>query len=213
MDLAQYIDHTLLKPEATVNDVMRLCREAAENRFAAVCINPGYVDLAAHLLAGTEVKVATVIGFPLGATLTSVKVSETQEAVMRKADELDMVIHIGAAKAGAWEAVTDDIRAVVKAAEDKIVKVIIETCLLSEEEKKRACQAVLDSGAHFVKTSTGFAGGGATEEDVRLLRAIAGDRIKVKASGGIRNRQQAECMIAAGADRLGTSAGVAIVKS
>ena len=212
MNLAKYIDHTNLKPDATIEDIVTLCKEAIEYEFAAVCINPGYVDLAAHLIKGTKVKVATVIGFPLGATLTEVKVYEAREALLRKADELDMVINIGAAKAGQWQSVTNEIKEVVKAAEDKLVKVIIETCLLSEEEKKYACQAVLDGGAAFVKTSTGFGGGGATEQDVRLLKSIAGNRIKIKASGGIRTREQAESLIAAGADRLGTSAGVKIVK-
>lgn len=212
MNLAQYIDHTNLKPDAAIEDIVTLCKEAIEYEFAAVCINPGYVDLAAHLIKGTKVKVATVIGFPLGATLTEVKVYEAREALLRKADELDMVINIGAAKAGQWQSVTNEIKEVVKAAEDKLVKVIIETCLLNEEEKKYACQAVLDGGAAFVKTSTGFAGGGATEPDVRLLKSIAGNRIKIKASGGIRTREQAESLIAAGADRLGTSAGVKIVK-
>jgi deoxyribose-phosphate aldolase len=212
MNLADYIDHTNLKPEATIENIITLCNEAMKYHFAAVCINPGYVDLAAHLVKGTDVKVATVIGFPLGATLPEVKVYEAKEALVRKADELDMVINIGAAKAGQWQAVTNEIQEVVKIAEDKIVKVIIETCLLNDEEKKYACQAVLAAGAHFVKTSTGFSSGGATEHDVKLLRAIVGDRLKVKASGGIRTREQAELLIAAGADRLGTSAGVKIVK-
>jgi deoxyribose-phosphate aldolase len=212
MELAQYIDHTLLKADATVADIVALCGEAAEHRFAAVCVNPVYIDLAAHLLAGSGVKVAAVIGFPLGATFAAVKALEAREAVLRKADELDMVMNIAAAKAGQWDAVTDDIRQAVAAAEGKTVKVILETALLTDGEKRRACDAALAAGAHYVKTSTGFGPGGATEEDVRLLRAAVGDRAGVKASGGIRTRQQAERMIAAGATRLGTSAGIAILQ-
>lgn len=212
MELAKYIDHTLLKADATVNEIVKLCGEAAEHGFAAVCVNPVYIDLAAHLLAGSGVKVAAVVGFPLGATFTAVKAMETREAVLRKADEIDMVMNIAAAKAGEWEAVTGDIRQVVDVAEGKTVKVILETALLTDEEKRRACEAAMAAGAHYVKTSTGFGPGGATEEDVRLMRAVVGDRAGVKASGGIRSRQQAERMIAAGATRLGTSAGIAILQ-
>ncbi len=212
LELAQYIDHTLLKADATVADIIKLCGEAAEYRFAAVCVNPVYVDLAAHLLGGSSVKVATVIGFPLGATFPAVKALEAREAVLRKADEIDAVMNIAAAKAGQWDAVTEDIRQIVAAAAGKTVKVIIETALLSDEEKRRACDAALSAGAHYVKTSTGFGSGGATVEDVRLLRAAVGDRAGVKASGGIRTRRQAEDMIAAGATRLGTSAGIAILQ-
>jgi deoxyribose-phosphate aldolase len=212
MDLAKFIDHTLLKADATVEEIVALCGEAAEYNFAAVCVNPGYVDLAAHILKGTGVKVATVIGFPLGATFSVVKACEAKEAVLRKADELDMVINIGAVKAGQWEMVEDDIRQVVAAAEGKLVKAIIEAALLSVSEKRRACQAILTAGAGFVKTSTGFGPGGATVEDVELLKAVVGDKIGIKASAGIRTRQQAELLIAAGATRLGTSAGVSLVK-
>ncbi len=212
MNLAQYIDHTILKPEATVEDIRQLCQEAVDNQFAAVCVNPCYVDLAAHLLSRTGVKVATVIGFPLGATLPEVKVFEAKEAVLRKATELDMVINIGVAKMGLWDVVTDDIRQVVAAADGNTVKVIIETALLTDEEKRYACQAVLDAGAHFVKTSTGFGPGGATVEDILLLKSVAGNQIGIKASGGIRTREQAQAMIAAGATRLGTSAGISIVQ-
>lgn len=211
MKLNEYIDHTLLKPDATADMIRRLCEEAVAHRFAAVCINPCYLELAVHLLAGTGVKVATVIGFPLGATLPAVKAFEAGQAVLRKADELDMVIQLGAAKLGLWQAVTDEIRQVVRAAQDSKVKVIVETGLLTEEEKKRACQAVLSGGAAFIKTSTGFGPGGAAEADIRLFKSIAGDQLGIKASAGIRTRLQAEAMIAAGAARLGTSAGVAIV--
>ena len=212
MDLAKYIDHTLLKADATVDDVAALCAEAAEHGFAAVCVNPVYVDLAAHLLAGTGVKVATVVGFPLGATFTEVKVLETRAAVLRKADEIDMVMNIGAAKAGQWDAVTEDIRQVVAAAEGRPVKVILETALLTADEKRRGCEASLAAGACFVKTSTGFGPGGATVEDVGLLKAVVGDRAGIKASGGIRTQEQVVAMLAAGATRIGTSAGVALTR-
>ncbi len=210
MNLASYIDHTLLKPGATVEDIITLCAEAEQYKFAAVCVNPVYVDLAAHCLAGTGVKTATVIGFPLGATFTKTKVAEAKEAVLRKANELDMVINIGAAKAGLWEAVTDDIRQVVEAADGAVVKVIIETGLLTDDEKRQACQAVMDAGAQFVKTSTGFGSGGATVEDIRILKQAVGEKIGIKASGGIRTLEQAKELIAAGATRLGTSAGIVI---
>jgi len=212
MDLANYIDHTILKPEATYRDVERLCSEAAEFKFVAVCINPCYVELAVGLLAGTGVKVATVIGFPLGANLSIVKAFEAQQAVQQGADEIDMVINVGAVKQGDWETVLDDIRQVVEGAEDHIVKVIVETALLTEDEKKKVCNLVLNSGAHYIKTSTGFSTGGATVADIELFKAIVGEKIGIKASGGIRSRADAEVMIAAGATRLGTSAGVSISK-
>lgn len=211
MQLNQYIDHTILKPDATIDMIKNLCEEARQYQFASVCVNPCYVDLAAHLLAGSGVKVATVIGFPLGATLSAVKAFEAREAVLRKADELDMVMNIGAAKLGLWEAVADDIQQVVAAAGDSKVKVIIETGLLTDDEKRLACQAVLTGGAAYVKTSTGFGPGGATAADIQLFKAVVGNQIGIKASGGIRTREQAEAMIAAGATRLGTSAGVTIV--
>jgi len=210
MDLANYIDHTILKPEATSRDVERLCSEAAEFKFAAVCINPCYVELAVGLLAGTGVKVATVIGFPLGANLSIVKAFEARHAASQGADEIDMVINVGAVKQGNWEIVLDDIRQVVEGAEGHIVKVIVETALLTEDEKKKVCNLVLNSGAHYIKTSTGFSTGGATVADVELFKAIVGKKIGIKASGGIRSRADAEVMIAAGATRLGTSAGVSI---
>lgn len=213
MLLNQYIDHTILKPDATIELIKNLCAEARQYQFASVCVNPCYVDLAAHLLAGSGVKVATVIGFPLGATLSTVKAFETREAILRKADELDMVMNIGAAKLGLWEAVTDDIRQVVEAAGDSKVKVIIETGLLTDDEKRLACQAVLTGGAAYVKTSTGFGPGGATIADIQLFKAVVGNQLGIKASGGIRTREQAEAMIEAGATRLGTSAGVTIVTS
>ncbi|MEG6586570.1 deoxyribose-phosphate aldolase [Dendrosporobacter sp. 1207_IL3150] len=211
MKLNQYIDHTLLKPEATPDSIEKLCGEAIQYNFAAVCINPCYVDLAAHLVKGSGVKVATVIGFPLGATLSSVKVFEAQEAILRKADELDLVINLGAAKLGLWQAVTDEIKHIVNIAEGSVVKVIVETGLLTEEEKKLACNAVLEAGAAYIKTSTGFGPGGATIDDIKLFKAIAGTKLGIKASGGIRTREQAVAMIAAGATRIGTSSGIQIV--
>lgn len=210
MQLASYIDHTILKPDATTEEIRRLCAEAIEHDFAAVCVNPCYVALAAHLLSDSDVKVATVVGFPLGATSTAVKVYETAEAVEHKADEIDMVINLGAAKLGLWDAVADEIRAVVEAAAGRTVKVIVETALLTEAEKQQACQAVLAGGAQFIKTSTGFSKGGATVEDIALFKTIVGKRIGIKASGGIRTREQAEALVKAGATRLGSSAGVAL---
>ncbi len=210
MDLRKYIDHTILKPEATSKDICQLCSEAAEYQFAAVCVNPCYVELAAHLLAETKVKVATVVGFPLGANLSSVKAFEAKQAILQGADEIDMVINIGAAKAGLWDEVLTDIKQVVEAADGCIVKVIVETALLTEDEKKQVCQVVLVSGAHYIKTSTGFSSGGATLVDIHLFKAIVGDQIGIKASGGIRTQEDAVAMIEAGATRLGTSGGVKI---
>jgi deoxyribose-phosphate aldolase len=213
-NLSTYIDHTILKPTTSVTDIVRLCEEAAEHKFAAVCVPPCYVGLAANQLAGTGVNVATVIGFPLGSATTAVKVAETKDAVENKADEIDMVINVGAIKSGMWDAVTADIRAVVEASDEAKVKVIIETSQLTDEEKVRATECVIEAGADFVKTSTGFIGGGATVEDVALLRRTIeqkGSSCRIRASGGIRTKADALAMIEAGADRIGTSAGVAIV--
>lgn len=213
-NLSTYIDHTILKPTTSVTDIVRLCEEAAEHKFAAVCVPPCYVGLAANQLAGTVVNVATVIGFPLGSATTAVKVAETKDAVENKADEIDMVINVGAIKSGMWDAVTADIRAVVEASDEAKVKVIIETSQLTDEEKVRATECVIEAGADFVKTSTGFIGGGATVEDVALLRRTIEQKCsscRIKASGGIRTKADALAMIEAGADRIGTSAGVAIV--
>ncbi|MBP2651212.1 MAG: deoxyribose-phosphate aldolase [Firmicutes bacterium] len=212
--LAQKIDHTLLKPTATNQQIRNLCVEAKEYNFKSVCINPCYVAEAAACLAGTDVAVCTVIGFPLGAATTTTKCLEALEAVQSGAAEVDMVINIGAAKAGNWEYVKQDIAAVVNKVKDQaLVKVIIETCLLTAEEKKQACLAAVAACADFVKTSTGFSTGGATVEDVRLMRQAVGDKIKIKASGGINSYESALAMLAAGADRLGTSAGLAIVRT
>lgn len=214
-DLAKYIDHTLLKPEATAEQIAQLCYEARKYNFASVCINPGYVKLCAELLAGSPVKVCTVIGFPLGATSTDVKAFEAQSAIQHGATEIDMVINIGALKTRDLQTVASDIREVVKASHERgaLVKVIIETALLNEEEKVLACLLAKEAGADYVKTSTGFASGGATVEDVALMRRVVGPAMGVKAAGGIRTREDAENMVKAGATRLGASAGVKIVQS
>lgn len=209
--IAKTIDHTILKPTATAEQIRELCAEARANHFASVCVNPCWVPLVAKELNNSDVLVCTVIGFPLGANPTDVKVEETKWAVKNGAQEVDMVINMGALKGGDYKTVEDDIRAVVKAAGKATVKVIIETCFLSNDEKRIACEAAMKAGAHFVKTSTGFGTGGATVEDVKLMRKTVGDAMKVKASGGIRSYHDAIAMLEAGADRIGTSSGVAIV--
>lgn len=212
MELAQRIEHTLLKPEATVKDIMRLCDEAQKYHLYAVCVNPCYVPLAKHLLQGTEVKVVTVVGFPLGATFSSVKALEAKTAMEEHADEIDMVMNVSAFKTGDYAAVTEDIRRVVEAAAPCPVKVIIEAAYLTPREKRTACRIIADGGAKFVKTSTGFGKGGATVEDVKLLHEEVGKYgLKVKAAGGIRDAETAKAMVEAGADRIGTSAGAAIM--
>jgi deoxyribose-phosphate aldolase len=210
-DLAAAIDHTLLKPEADLAAVQQLCAEALEHGFKTVCVNRVWVEDASRLLAGSPVGVCSVVGFPLGATSHTVKAFETAEAVAAGADEIDMVLAIGALKQGSLDAVRTDITSVVRAAEGKIVKVIIETCLLADDEKVEACRLSAEAGAHFVKTSTGFGSGGATIEDVRLMRRTVGEALGVKASGGIRTTGHADAFIEAGASRLGTSSGIAIV--
>ncbi len=210
--LARYIDHTLLKPEATIEDIVKLCKEALENNFYAVCINPSYVKTAAKELQGSPVKVCAVIGFPLGATTTAAKAFEAAEAVAGGAEEVDMVIHVGFLKSGDKQYVLDDIAAVVRAAKGKTVKVIIETGLLANEEKVFACRLVKEAGAGFVKTSTGFGSGGATIADVQLIRETVGPLLGVKASGGVRTADDARQMIEAGATRIGTSSGITIIK-
>ncbi|HIZ59709.1 MAG TPA: deoxyribose-phosphate aldolase [Candidatus Dorea faecipullorum] len=213
MKLASMIDHTILKPEADKEQVETICREAREYGFASVCVNSSYVPLCAELLRDTEVKVCTVIGFPLGAMSTAAKAAEARQAILDGAEELDMVIHIGMLKDGNNEYVEQDIHSVVEEARGKAaVKVIIETCLLSEEEKVRACMLAKKAGADYVKTSTGFSTGGATAEDIALMKNTVGKDMKVKASGGIRTREKAEEMRKAGADRIGTSSGIRIVE-
>ena len=209
--IASMIDHTLLKPEATPAQVEKLCAEAAEYHFASVCVNPVYIPLAARLLDGTGVKVCCVVGFPLGAIAPEQKAAEAASCAAMGAEELDMVIHVGAAKAGDWALVQRDIAGVVKAAAGRTVKVIIETCLLTDEEKVKACEAAKAAGADFVKTSTGFSTGGATTHDIALMRKTVGPDMGVKASGGIRDYATAMAMIEAGANRIGASAGIEIV--
>lgn len=209
--LAKYIDHTNLKAAATEADIRSLCGEAREYGFASVCVNPLHTKLVHRELKGSEVLTCCVIGFPLGANESWVKAAEAKRAVEAGADEVDMVINIGALKAGDREKVRDDIAAVVEAAGGRTVKVIIETCYLEDGEKKTACECAREAGAHFVKTSTGFGSGGATVEDVKLMKSTVGDTMKVKASGGIRTLEDALAMIDAGADRIGASAGIAIV--
>ncbi len=211
-ELAGAIDHTLLRPDATEEQVRTLCAEAVRYRFAAVCVNPTWVPLCASLLAGSPVTTCTVIGFPLGAAATATKVYETRLAVEQGAGEVDMVLNIGLLKSRRYGLVYDDIAAVVQATEGRAcTKVILETCLLSDEEKVVACALAKEACADYVKTSTGFAGGGATVEDVALMRRVVGSEVGVKASGGVKDRATAEAMISAGANRIGASAGVKIV--
>ncbi|MBQ1467095.1 MAG: deoxyribose-phosphate aldolase [Solobacterium sp.] len=211
MNKNKYIDHTLLKPESTPQDIEKICLEAKEYDFASVCIQPCYVKMAYGLLKETDVKVCTVIGFPLGANTTETKIREACQAVEEGAEEIDMVINIGALKAGDTVYVTEEIRRIKEAIGDLVLKVIIETCLLTDEEKVLACQCAVNAGADFVKTSTGFSRGGATVADVRLMKQTVGDRCQVKASGGIRTPEDFEAMIEAGATRIGTSSGIKLI--
>lgn len=213
-ELAAYFDHTLLKPEATAEQIKRLCQEALEYGFFGVCVNPCYVSLAREYTAGSEVRVCTVVGFPLGATLPEVKAYEAEQAIARGAEEVDMVMNIGALKGKDFRLVREDIAAVVQAAHDHsvAVKVILEMALLEEAEKVKACELALEAGADFVKTSTGFGPGGATVEDVRLMRRVVGNRMGVKAAGGIATLDQALAMLEAGASRIGASRSVKIMQ-
>ena len=213
MELAKYIDHTLLKTDAQKADVTKLIEEAKAYHFASVCVSPIWVSYVSEALRDTGIKTCTVIGFPQGATPSAVKAFETKQAVADGADEVDMVIAVGKLKDGDDAYVKADIEAVVRAARGKaLTKVIIETCLLTDEEKRRACLLAKEAGADFVKTSTGFAAGGATAADVKLMRESVGEAMGVKAAGGVRTRADAEAMLAAGATRLGTSSGVKIVE-
>ena len=213
-NIAKLIDHTLLKPEAANGQIRTLCEEAVRLGFASVCINPWYVPLAADLVRGSTVKVCTVVGFPLGATLPQVKVFEAEQAIKNGADEIDMVINIGALKSGDDEAVESDICGVVDASHrgDAICKVILETAMLTGEEKIRACRAAKNADADYVKTSTGFGPGGATADDVALMRSIVGAKMGIKAAGGIRTLDDFKKMVAAGATRIGSSSGVKILE-
>lgn len=215
-ELAKYIDHTALKATTTPAEIDRLCDEARKYGFAAVCINPGYIPRAVKILAGSPVLIATVVGFPLGAMTSAAKAFEAREATLAGAREIDMVINIGLAKAGQFDAVEADIRAVVEATRaasaGAIVKVIIETCYLTDDEKVEACRRAVTAGAHYVKTSTGMGSAGATVADVKLMRATVGPNIGVKAAGGIRTTADALAMVEAGASRIGASSGVQIVE-
>lgn len=212
MNIAKFIDHTLLKPAATQNQIQHLCDEARSYGFCSVCVNPYWVKFAKIALQGTDVKVCTVIGFALGATTSASKAFEAQEAVQNGADEVDMVLNIGALKSGDTTAVLADIQAVRNVTRGHILKVIIETSQLTDDEKVTACKLAAQAGADFVKTSTGFNGGGATVADVALMRKSIPAQMQVKASGGVRSRTDADAMIAAGANRIGTSSGVQIVE-
>lgn len=212
MNYAKFIDHTLLKPESTRQQIDQIIDEAKEYNFKSICVNPTHVKYAAERLNDSGVLVCTVIGFPLGATTTATKIFETEDAIKNGATELDMVINIGALKDGRFEDVQKDIEGVVGAANGKTVKVIIETVLLSDEEKVKASELAKAAGADFVKTSTGFAGGGATPEDVKLMKDTVGEELEVKASGGVRSLEDFNKMIDAGATRIGASAGVQIIQ-
>ena len=208
--IARMIDHTLLKPNATQEEVGKLCAEAKRFCFASVCVNPSYVAMCGQLLKGSGVKVCTVVGFPLGSTTPTVKAIEARDAIANGADEIDMVINVGALKSGNFQLVLDDIRAVRDATRGKVLKVILETSLLSREEKIKACQLAKEAQADFVKTSTGFSSGGATVDDIQLMRKTVGPQMGIKASGGVRDLEFAQKLVAAGATRIGASASVAI---
>lgn len=210
-DIARMIDHTLLAPNASSEDIRRLCREAAENDFASVCIQPCYVPLAAECLKGSTAKVCTVIGFPLGVNCTEIKAAEAAKAIADGADEVDMVLNRSLVADGRWAEVQKDIEAVVAAAKGRLVKVILEATELQPDELAEAARTAVTAGADFVKTSTGFVGGGARVEDIRIMKEAVGDRAQIKASGGIHSYDEAMAMIAAGATRIGASAGLAIL--
>ena len=211
--LASYIDHTLLKPDASLPQIKKICEEAKTYHFASVCVNSYWIPTVAAELAGTDIAPCSVIGFPLGAGLSSSKAAEAKDAIAAGAKEIDMVINVGAIKSGDWDGVKKDIEAVNAVKGGAKLKVIIETCLLTDEEKVKACQASMEAGADFVKTSTGFSTGGATAHDVALMRQTVGDGLGVKASGGIRTLEDALTMIEAGASRLGASAGVKLLEA
>lgn len=212
MKLNKYIDHTLLKADATQDKIETLCKEAKEYDFASVCVNTYWVPFCAKQLEGSDVKVCTVVGFPLGAMSSNAKAFETKDAIEHGASEIDMVLNIGEMKAGHYDVVRDDVKAVVEAAKGHCVKVILETCLLTKEEIVKACELCIEAGATFVKTSTGFSTRGATVEDVKLMKETVKDKCLVKAAGGVRCRADLDNMIEEGADRIGTSAGVALMQ-
>ncbi len=212
MQINRMIDHTLLKPEATREQIKKICDEALEYNFKSVCVNPYWVNFASEILKGSEVSVCTVIGFPLGANTSLLKSFETEEAVKNGASEIDMVLNVGLLKSKEYDLVEEDIKAVVKSAKGKLVKVILETCLLSDEEIIKACELSMEAGVDFVKTSTGFNSEGATTHAVKIMRETVGDKLGVKASGGIRDLKKSMDMIDSGASRLGVSAGIDIIK-
>ncbi len=211
MNLSNYIDHTLLKPDATTEQIKNLCAEAIENKFYAVCVNSSYVALASEILKNTQIKIASVVGFPLGVVDSKSKAFETLIAIQNGATEIDMVIHIGALKEKKYQYVQNDIADVVQAAAGNKVKVILETALLTDDEKKIACELSLKAKAHFVKTCTGFGGGTASITDIQLMKSVVGNQMEIKASGGIKTFDFAKELILAGANRLGTSSGIALV--
>ncbi len=213
MQIQDYIDHTILKPTATISDIEKLCKEAIDHKFYAVCVNGCYTKQAKKLVLGSKVKLAVVIGFPLGAMSTESKVFEAQDCIAHGADEIDMVINVGWMKSGKFNLVLQEISEIKKAIGEKILKVIIETCYLTKEEKIKACALALDAGSEFVKTSTGFGTGGATLDDVKLMKAVVGSKAKIKASGGIKDRVTALKYIALGVSRIGTSSGIAIAST
>ncbi|AME09264.1 MULTISPECIES: deoxyribose-phosphate aldolase [Gemella] len=212
MELNKYIDHTILKATAGENDIKKLCEEAKKHKFYSVCVNGCYVNDAKKMLQGSDVKVAAVVGFPLGAMSTKAKVFEAKDAIEQGASEIDMVINVAKLKDGKYDYVKNEIKQIKDAIGENILKVIIETCYLSNEEKIKACELSLDAKADFVKTSTGFGTGGATFEDVKLMKDVVGNKAKVKASGGVKDKQTAEKYIELGAERLGTSSGIEIIK-
>lgn len=213
MEISKYIDHTLLKATASDKDITKLCEEAKKYNFYSVCVNGSYVEKCVDILKDTEVKVAAVVGFPLGAMTTAAKVFEAKELVDQGASEIDMVINVARLKDGDYEYVENEIRKIKEAIGENVLKVIIETCYLTDEEKEKACELSLNAKADFVKTSTGFGTGGATYEDVKLMKKVVGDNAKVKASGGVRDRETAEMHVTLGAERLGTSSGIEIVEN
>jgi len=210
--IAKLIDHTLLRPDAAGPDLIRLCEEAEEFGFFSVCVHPFFVKKASGLLAGTGVRVAAVVGFPLGMSMSRVKIYEAMEAVANGADELDIVMNIGLARSNAWSGLEREISDIVTATQGTVHKIIIETCYFLDEEKRKACMAVIEAGAEFVKTSTGFGPAGAVVSDVELLRTVSNGRIKIKAAGGIRTLKDLKMFVDAGAARIGTSSGVSIMK-
>lgn len=213
LEMASYIDHTLLKPDASRDDILQICREAVKYRFASVCVNPSWIPLVSKQLKGTGIKTCSVISFPLGSETPEMKAMEASYVIGQGADEVDMVINIGAVKSGDWELAERDIQAVTDVKRHALVKVIIETCLLTEDEKVKICKIAKQAGADYVKTSTGFSKGGALASDVALMRRTVGPDTGVKASGGIRTLEDAQNMLAAGATRLGASAGIEIISS